>query len=242
MSDEPYMHPSRDTSLPRGVRNCNPGNIERVAGTRWQGELPVVQQQQLDDRFVVFIGPEWGIRAIARVLITYQDKRQAADGSKIDTIAEIIDRWAPAVENDTNAYAQHVSSLTGIGVDETIDVYQWDTMKPLVNAIIYHECAGFVYPDAVVDNGLIKAGIQPPEMVVASKNTTITAVVGTTASVVTAVASALPAARDMYEHVNTNASFLSTLAPWVPIGLGMLAASAIIWLTVRNQYLRERIE
>lgn len=145
-------------ALPRGVRNRNPGNIDRVKGVRWQGQA----DRQTDRRFVVFTAPEWGIRAIARVLITYQDKRKARDGSKIDTIREIIDRWAPAVENDTNAYVGHVAQLVGIGADETVDVYRYEVMRPLVEAIIAHECAGYRYPEGVINEGLRLAGIKVP--------------------------------------------------------------------------------
>lgn len=56
--------------LPRGIRNNNPGNLEW--GDPWQGLDPDGQAQ--DKRFVVFKDPAMGIRAIARTLITYQDK------------------------------------------------------------------------------------------------------------------------------------------------------------------------
>ncbi len=81
-------------STPRGVRNHNPGNIERDARTRWQGQAA----RQSDPRFVVFTAPEWGIRAMARVLITYQDRHGC------NTVAKIINRWAPPGENATSAY------------------------------------------------------------------------------------------------------------------------------------------
>lgn len=146
------------SELPRGLRNNNPGNIDRQPGVRWQG---MAANQSRDSRFVVFRSPDWGIRAIARVLITYQDKRQARDGSRIDTIQEIIDRWAPSVENDTSAYARHVARLTGIGVDETLDVYDYATMYALVQAIIVHENGMQPYSPEMITRGLELAGIVP---------------------------------------------------------------------------------
>lgn len=148
---------------PRGIRNYNPGNIDRVAGVRWQGQAP---DQSGDPRFVVFGHPRWGIRAIARVLITYQDKRRAADGSRIDSVREIIERWAPASENDTGAYARAVARSLGIGPDdESIDVYDFETMRALVLAIIRHENGpgplpgGQWYGQPLITEGLALAGI-----------------------------------------------------------------------------------
>lgn len=146
------------TDLPRGIRNHNPGNIDRQPGVRWQG---MAADQSRDSRFVVFKAPEWGIRAIARVLITYQDKRRARDGSRIDTIQDIVDRWAPPSENNTGAYARHVARLTGIGIDEALDVYEYETMYALVQAIIAHENGEQPYKSEVIARGLELAGIVP---------------------------------------------------------------------------------
>ncbi|WP_339079056.1 structural protein [Pseudomonas sp. TMP9] len=148
---------------PRGIRNFNPGNIDRVAGVRWQGQAT---DQSGDARFVVFNGPRWGVRAIARVLITYQDKRRAKDGSRIDSVREFIERWAPASENNTDAYAKAVASALSIGPnDEAVDVYRYDTMRALVLAIIRHENGlgplpgGAWYGEPIIADGLALAGI-----------------------------------------------------------------------------------
>ncbi|APC14545.1 structural protein [Pseudomonas frederiksbergensis] len=148
---------------PRGIRNFNPGNIRHAKGVRWQGMAAV----QTDSAFVQFNGPRWGIRAIARVLITYQDKRRAADGSRIDSVREIIERWAPASENDTKAYVLTVARALGVDPDfEGLDVYQYDTMRALVLAIIRHENGpgplpgGLWYGEPVIVDGLALAGIE----------------------------------------------------------------------------------
>lgn len=140
------------TDLPRGIRNHNPGNIER--GAPWQG---LAADQSADDRFAVFESPRWGIRAIARVLITYQDKR------KIRTVRGILSRWAPTTENDTVAYVAHVSKRLDVGPSELIDVHDYAVMRPLVEAIILHENGMQPYDDATIDQGLRLAGIEPPK-------------------------------------------------------------------------------
>ncbi len=152
------------SKTPRGIRNFNPGNIRHAKGVRWQGQAAT----QIDAEFVQFTDPRWGIRAIARVLITYQDKRRAADGSRIDTVREIIERWAPPNENNTEAYVISVAGVLQIGPnDETIDVYDYTTMRTLVMAIVRHENGtgslpgGQWYGDNVIKEGLALAGVVP---------------------------------------------------------------------------------
>lgn len=142
----------------RGIRNNNPGNIEHN-GTPWQG----LADPPSDGRFCRFKDPTWGIRAIARVLITYQDKRTAPDGSKIDTVSEIIERWAPPSENNTDSYARHVREVIGVDLGAQLDVHDYNVMRPLVETIILHENGVMPYSSAQIDKGLLLAGVQPPE-------------------------------------------------------------------------------
>lgn len=148
---------------PRGIRNNNPGNIRW--GALWQGLVPA--EQRTDKDFCQFIAPAWGIRAIAVTLITYQDQRRAPDGSPIDSVREIIERWAPSVENDTNAYVNAVASTLGVGADDpTVSVHEYATMLPLVRAIIRHENGvppkGDWYDAVTLDEGLRLAGVVKP--------------------------------------------------------------------------------
>lgn len=142
----------------RGYRNCNPGNLERVKGVRWRGQLPESEEKGHDSRFCVFEDHKWGIRALATVLKTYATSRRARNGSKIDTVAEVIQRWAPPGENDTKAYAKAVAASMNVGVDSQIDILDPAIMHGLVKAIIKHECAGLVYPDDVLEEGVALAG------------------------------------------------------------------------------------
>jgi len=240
-------------ALPRGLRNKNPGNIDRVAGVRWQGQA---DDQSDDERFVVFTDAKWGIRAICRTLITYQDKRQARDGSKIATVAEIVDRWAPPVENNTGAYAEHVAKLLSVGTDDTIDVYDWATMRGLVLAIIEHENGFQPFDNATIDSGLIAAGLQAPSAVVKKGQGKIAKAVAVAAGAVSTagslvigmapdIVSSLPAAKASYEQTTTALAPLAEAVPWlkviVPIA-GLIVMGAALFLAMRNKKLQERIE
>ncbi|HBO1668407.1 structural protein [Pseudomonas aeruginosa] len=140
---------------PRGIRNFNPGNIRHAKGTRWQG----MSANQNDSAFVQFTGPQWGIRAIARTLITYQDKHA------LRTIRQIISRWAPPSENNTESYIRQVAARVGVAPDARIDVYDYRIMRTLVEAIVRHENGpgplpeGNWYGEGLINEGLNLAGI-----------------------------------------------------------------------------------
>jgi hypothetical protein len=140
--------------LPRGIRNHNPGNVDRTT-TRWQG---MAEDQSGDGRFVVFEAPEWGIRAIARVLRTYRDKHG------LRTVSGIISRWAPPNENPTHVYIKFVCDRLGVGPDDEIDIDDVETLRTLIRAIIRKENGqgplddGDWYSFDVIDEGIRRAG------------------------------------------------------------------------------------
>jgi hypothetical protein len=138
--------------LPRGVRNNNPGNIDRC-GVPWQGEDRTIAARSREQRFCVFMQPEFGFRAMARTLLTYQKKHGLC------TVRQLINRWAPAVENDTGAYVRAVSQAIGVGPDQVIDVGARKVMFPLLRAIAHHEQGGDHWTDDVINAGLHLAGV-----------------------------------------------------------------------------------
>lgn len=92
---------SGNTQLPLGLRNNNPLNI-RVSGEKWLGKIPT------DNGFEKFSSLEYGIRAAVINLRTYFNKYNCR------TVSSIISRWAPANENNTNAYIQYVANKMGV--------------------------------------------------------------------------------------------------------------------------------
>ena len=100
-------------SLPRGIRNNNPLNIRRTGKDQWK-EL---SKTQSDRSFCQFETLEWGWRAAFYLLTrTYYHKY------RLYTIRGIVSRWAPSSENDTRAYIENVSRLTGISPDEPLGI------------------------------------------------------------------------------------------------------------------------
>ena len=92
-------------TLPRGLRNNNPLNIRRSA-SQWQG----MRTEQTDRAFVQFTSMVMGYRAAWRTLETYYKHFEAE--RKPFTPRNIIYRWAPPVENDSEAYLRRICHLT----------------------------------------------------------------------------------------------------------------------------------
>lgn len=126
----------------RGLRNNNPGNIERNA-TRWEG----MSVEQSDPRFVVFESPEYGIRAMTRILNSYRNRG-------VITLGDIIRTWAPPVENQTWSYIGHVSSMTGIAATDPVPPARY---PDLIKAIIAHENGLQPYSDFLIQRGVTMA-------------------------------------------------------------------------------------
>jgi len=133
----------------RGVRNRNPGNIDYNPANQWQGQLK--PDSALEKRFSRLDTPENGIRALGRVLLTYQRKHG------LKTVKAIISRWAPSNENDTGAYVRAVEANTGTRPGAEVDLNSQAVMQGFVKAIIHHENAGYAYPDAVLAEGVRRA-------------------------------------------------------------------------------------
>ena len=157
----------------------NPGNV-RVSQVRWQGLAPVQSGP-----FCTFISPQYGIRAMEKNLLTYQN----ADGCH--TITAIISRWAPPGDNNnTTAYISAVSASTGLDPNAEIDVDTVAVALPLCKAITLHENGSNPWPDAVFLEGLKMAGVVDAKVPVLA-STSIKAQIGAGVGVVSAGAAHL---------------------------------------------------
>ena len=110
--------------LPRGLRNCNPGNI-RKNSIVYAGEIVPSQ----DDEFKQFVTMAYGYRAMFALLYTYQHRYG------LDTIAKMIARYAPENENHTKAYIDVVAERSGVPANGHITATNGDVMIPIVAAM-----------------------------------------------------------------------------------------------------------
>ncbi len=125
-------------TLPRGVRNCNPGNIRRSA-VRYLGEIV----PSGDPEFRQFRSMAWGFRALFVLLKTYRRRYG------LRSVAQIITRWAPPSENRTEAYIRRVAAAIGRAADAPLDLDDASTAQGLAAAIATVECGAPPDPDDV---------------------------------------------------------------------------------------------
>lgn len=113
------------TSQPRGYRNNNPLNIEA-------GPFAASQQGYLgsDGRFARFASLDQGVGAADKLLNTY-DKKYG-----LNSVAGIINRWAPPGENNSSAYAATVSRQLGVDPNAPLST---DQRRPLIDAMAQYE-------------------------------------------------------------------------------------------------------
>lgn len=104
----------------RGIRNNNPFNIKRSSNC-WLGKVPF--SASTDKVFEQFESIDYGLRAGIKLLIKY------IRVDKLKTVREIISRYAPLSENDTEQYVKFVTGYPHKvkGVDYTI----YDDREPI---------------------------------------------------------------------------------------------------------------
>lgn len=110
--------------MSRGLRNLNPGNIRR-GSFRYKGE----RVESSDAEFRQFESIEWGYRAMFVLLHTYAVKYGCR------TLRDIISRYAPPSENNTESYIRRVADATHLSSDESISTTDAAVMTAVVAAM-----------------------------------------------------------------------------------------------------------
>lgn len=195
----------------RGIRNHNPGNI-RKSKDKWQG----LATEQPDTEFFTFKDATYGIRAMARLFITYQDDYN------LNTIRALISRWAPPNENNTEAYFNTVAKAVGVSPKDIVDTHDFTFMEPFIKAVIKHENGYQPYSNAQITKGLVLAGVEPTTSKEKSIASTNTVKVATAGAAVTAAQPIMEVVSKVNEHSATVNSLLSW-GPWVLaiVGIGL---------------------
>lgn len=200
---------------PRGIRNNNPGNLRRNSDP-WQG----LSERQGDVEFFTFKDSVYGIRALARTLIAYQDKHD------LRTIRQIVSRWAPPTENNTNAYVRAVAAETGLNADQPLDMHRFNHLLPLTKAIIRHENGQQPYTDAQLTKALVLAGVEPEK---ANLQTSRTVKGGQTATAATA---GLGVVEAIQQSIDPARDALVGLVPYLEIAKWLLLVVTLVGIGV----------
>ena len=214
-----------DPRQTRGYRNRNPGNIDHQPANRWQGlDDPPLEAAPTGGRarFARFVSHEYGIRALALLLTTYQDRHG------LRTIRGIVTRWAPGAENNTEAYIAAVARRTERHPRAELDLHRYEDLRPLVEAIIAHELGGNPYGRATIDAGLRLAGVVPGGRAAVARSGTARAAAGTAAAGVGGVA-VTEALAQAAPHLGGVTELARALGPWVMAAMIVAAAAWFIW-------------
>lgn len=86
-------------------------------------------QPSTDPEFKQFRGEAWGYRAMFVILNTYSAKYN------LQTMREMIHRWAPPSENQTDSYVDYVSRVAMLDADTPLVTTHRETMLPMVAAM-----------------------------------------------------------------------------------------------------------
>lgn len=126
-----------EQKLPRGYRNNNPLNIRINPANNWQGKVA----NNTDGVFEQFVAMEYGYRAALKLIQNYIRK----DG--LNTVAQIISKWAPNNENNTAGYIQRVIGINQWTPAKVIDPYDKDDMCDLAYAMAIVENGNTILPN-----------------------------------------------------------------------------------------------
>lgn len=118
------------SKLTRGLRNNNPGNIREGKGDSnlWVGERATDD----DPTFEEFTSLPYGIRAATVLFRNYQRIYG------LNTIAQLIHKWAPPNENNTALYISRVVDHVGIPANAPIDL-RGPAIYPFLRAVFREE-------------------------------------------------------------------------------------------------------
>jgi hypothetical protein len=115
-------------NAPLGIRNNNPGNL-RPTSNPWQGETTVAGAP-----YCSFDSAADGLRAASMNLYSYG----ANDG--VNTVTGVANRWAPSGDNNNPTdYANTLSSVSGFGLTDTIDLTDPATNQAVLTGIVQAE-------------------------------------------------------------------------------------------------------
>ncbi|MBK5075087.1 hypothetical protein I2492_18875 [Budviciaceae bacterium CWB-B4] len=129
----PYSEPAKNTL---GLRNNNPGNLRVAPNNTGHNK-----------GFATFGSDEDGVSALTRQLLLYGDRGK-------NTINDVINTYAPPNENNTNAYIQSVSKMTGMDPSQPINFHDPKVLEKIIPAIIKVENGSQPYSPEQISNGV----------------------------------------------------------------------------------------
>lgn len=133
-NDKVPYNDGHNASNTLGFRNHNPGNLRDASNTTGK-----------NGGFSTFASDHDGLAAMARQLMLYGDRGN-------NTPNGIIHTYAPSSENNTRAYIDDVTSRTGFGAGQRLDLHNPEVLKTLMASMIRHEQGSQPYTEEQLKN------------------------------------------------------------------------------------------
>lgn len=129
LDEEPEQH-AQSASAPRGIRNNNPGNLNYV------GQNGATLENHATPRFARFNSAFEGFAALGKQIKAYYNGTSKAAGyQKLQSVEDIISRFAPASENNTQGYINKLSKMLGVGRGDSLNIHDPQVLATLMNGI-----------------------------------------------------------------------------------------------------------
>ena len=150
----------------------------------------------------------------------------------MQTIWEIINRFAPREENNTDVYIQSVVIHSGYPSDQKLDMHKFNHLKPLVEAIITHENGCQPYTEAELTKALMLAGVEPRQKSL-QKTRTVKAGKAATAGILS-----LGGIQVIQETLEPATNVLLKVAPyiemakWLLLGVTFIGIAVMLWARI----------
>ncbi|HEG4372778.1 MULTISPECIES: hypothetical protein [Klebsiella] len=158
-NDKVPYNDGHNASNTLGFRNHNPGNLRDASNTTGR-----------NGGFSTFASDHDGLAAMARQLMLYGDRGN-------NTPSGILHAYAPGFENNTRAYIDDVTSRTGFGAGQRLDLHNPEALKTLMAAMISHEQGSQPYTEEQLKNAIRTAitddrwsGKRNPELLSQQRN------------------------------------------------------------------------
>lgn len=214
----------------RGIRNNNPLNIEHVESNKWLGLL----DPPSDGRFCRFVSADYGVRAAALLLMKYQDSYG------INTLAGIIEKWAPAHENNVSTYLASVSKETGFAYNAPLNLHDRAVVKPIIAAMARVETGSKISPPAL-NKGLALAGFAA-DVEIKSVMATPTMIAATVTAAPAAVVGTMSIIDAIIDNAEVIPGVVTTLGGPAAGGIALGVVTALTWGWNLYRRLRTRQE
>lgn len=135
-NDKVPYNDGHNASNTLGFRNHNPGNLRDASNTTGR-----------NGGFSTFASDHDGLAAMARQLMLYGDRGN-------NTPRGFLHTYAPSSENNTRAYIDDVTSRTGFGAGQRLDLHNPEVLKMLMASMIRHEQGSQPYTEEQLKNAI----------------------------------------------------------------------------------------